>query len=122
MTRQTFGALLAAAALATLTVGCGDSDDEPASTDAAAGGGDTGAAITIEGFAFSGPVAVEPGATVEVTNLDGAVHTLTSPDGEFNTEQIPSGETTTFVAPSEPGTYDFVCLIHPTMTGSLDVG
>ena len=49
-------------------------------------------------------------------------HTVTAADGSFDSGQIPSGNAVSFVAPSAPGTYQFVCTIHPSMQGQLIVG
>jgi plastocyanin len=90
-------------------------------------GADTGtgaaasATITISNFDFGGQVVVAPGATITVSNTDDAPHTVTADNGEFDTDQIGAGSTTTFVAPTEPGTYQFFCGVHPSMTGSLVV-
>jgi plastocyanin len=56
-----------------------------------------------------------------VANLDAAQHTLTADDGSFNTEGIDGGAITSMTAPDAPGTYAFVCRIHPSMTGTLTV-
>jgi plastocyanin len=85
-------------------------------TDAPAGG-----TITISDFDFGGETVVAPGATITVSNTDGAPHTVTADDGEFDTGQIAGGESATFTAPTEPGTYEFFCGVHPSMTGSLVV-
>ena len=101
---------------------------------APAGGGDDGsdgaddatssgpAAITIVDFDFSGQTAVVPGATIEVTNLDGATHTLTSVDELFDTNRLGRDGSATIVAPDQPGTYEFFCVVHPGMRGELTVG
>jgi plastocyanin len=80
----------------------------------------TGAAMTIADFGFS-PVTVAAGATVTVTNADGAPHTVTAVGGEFATGLIDAGATATFVAPTQPGTYTFFCEVHPTMQATLVV-
>jgi plastocyanin len=80
-----------------------------------------GPTIQIEGFAFSALDPVDPGTDVTVANLDGAQHTLTAGDGSFNTGGLDGGSTITITAPDVPGTYSFVCNIHPSMTGSLTV-
>jgi plastocyanin len=80
-----------------------------------------GPTIEIEGFAFSALDPVAPGTEVAVANLDAAQHTLTADDGSFNTEGIDGGATTAITAPDSPGTYAFVCRIHPSMTGTLTV-
>jgi plastocyanin len=76
------------------------------------------AAMTIADFTFSSATAA-PGATVTVTNADGVQHTASSPD--FDTGVIDAGAAGTFVAPAAPGTYEFICNIHPTMQGELVV-
>ncbi len=94
---------------------------------AAAGGEEAAAppaaptAISIEGFAFSSSGSVAAGSPIEVTNLDGADHTLTANNGEFDTGTLGQGQTATISAPSTPGTYEFFCVIHPSMTGQLVV-
>ena len=78
-------------------------------------------AISIEGFAFAPIGAVAPGAPIAVTNLDSADHTLTAVDGAFDTGTIGQNELVTIAAPATPGTYEFFCEIHPSMTGQLIV-
>jgi plastocyanin len=80
-----------------------------------------GPTIQIEGFAFSALDPVAPGTEIVVANLDGAQHTLTADDGSFNSGGLDGGGATTITAPDAPGTYTFVCNIHPSMAGSLTV-
>ena len=80
-----------------------------------------GAAIQIADFSFGGPRTVAAGAVVQVTNADAAAHTLTATSGAFDTGVVDQGATVSFTAPAEPGTYEFICEIHPSMTGSLVV-
>jgi plastocyanin len=80
-----------------------------------------GPTIQIEGFAFSTLDPVAPGTEIDVANLDGTQHTLTADDGSFNTDGLDGGATITITAPDAPGTYTFVCNIHPSMSGSLTV-
>jgi plastocyanin len=80
-----------------------------------------GPTIQIEGFAFSALDPVAPGTEIVVANLDGAQHTLTADDGSFNSGGLDGGSTITITAPDVPGTYTFVCNIHPSMIGSLTV-
>lgn len=79
------------------------------------------AAITIADFSFGGSRTVAAGGVVQVSNADAAAHTLTASDGAFDTGSVDEGVVTSFTAPGTPGTYDFFCEIHPSMTGSLVV-
>lgn len=79
------------------------------------------AAITIEGFAFGGSTVVAPGQAVTVTNRDSAPHTVTARDGSFDTGTINGGGETTLTLPTQPGTYEFFCAIHPSMVGTVTV-
>jgi len=93
-----------------------------AATPAAAGAPTAAASavITIADFGFS-PLTVTAGATVTVTNNDGAPHTVTAVGGEFATGLIDPGAAVAFVAPTQPGTYTYFCDVHPTMQGTLVV-
>lgn len=78
--------------------------------------------VTIKDFAFRpADLTVAPGATVIVTNRDPVTHTFTARDRRFNTGDIAPGRTVTVRAPSKPGRYGFLCLIHQYMTGTLVV-
>ncbi len=79
------------------------------------------AAIDIADFSFGQPRTVGVGGAVEVTNADDTAHTLTADGGAFDTGAVDGGSTVSFTAPGTPGTYDFFCAIHPSMTGSLVV-
>ena len=56
-----------------------------------------------------------------MSNADAAAHTLTAKGGAFDTGTVDQGVVTSFTAPAAPGTYEFFCEIHPSMTGSLVV-
>lgn len=77
--------------------------------------------ITIEGFAFSSTAPIAAGSPIAVTNLDGAEHTLTARDGAFDTGTLAQNDVGLIAAPTAPGTYEFFCVIHPSMTGQLVV-
>jgi len=100
-------------------------DEQPGGYGAAtgddAGGGTDGATLEIRDFTFAA-TNVAPGGQVVVANADSATHTATAQDGTFDSGDVPGGGTTTFQAPTEPGSYDFACEIHPDMTGTLIVG
>jgi plastocyanin len=80
------------------------------------------ATIEVNGFQFSGQVRVAPGGTVTVVNRDSAPHTATARNRSFDTGTIAAGASGSFTAPNEPGTYQFFCALHPSMTGTLVVG
>ncbi len=117
-----------------LLVACGDDDDVPTadaseqtstsevrSSEEAAASGDT---VTIERSRFD-PQALEVATGTEVTfeNLDSYAHTVTSADGsaaEFDSGELAGDETfeQTF---AEPGSYEYICEIHPTMRAEIVV-
>jgi len=79
------------------------------------------ASVAIEGFAFSPQsVTVNVGDTVTWTNGDAAPHTATAGDGSFDTGTISQGQSgsATF---DTAGTFAYICEIHPTMTGTVEV-
>jgi len=85
------------------------------------GGTPTAVAITIENFDFGQPRTVSTGADVQVSNAEAEAHTMTARNGAFDTGSVDEGTSVTFKAPSVPGTYEFYCDIHPSMTGQLVV-
>ena len=92
-----------------------------ADTGGGGAGGAGAATLEIRDFSF-GATSVAPGGQVVVDNADSATHTATAGDGAFDSGEVGGGSTTTFAAPTEPGSYDFACEIHPDMTGTLTVG
>lgn len=88
-------------------------------------GGETQTAageVTIIDFAFS-PEVVETsvGQPVTWTNEDSATHTVTSDgDGPTASGDLASGETYE-VAFDAAGTFEYICTIHPTMRGTVEV-
>ena len=78
--------------------------------------------VVIKNFGF-GPatMVVSPGTKITVVNQDKAPHTMTAVNKAFDTGTIPGGQSGVLTAPSTPGTYPYVCTIHPSMTGTLIV-
>jgi amicyanin len=77
--------------------------------------------VTISDFAFSpATVTIAAGDTVTWTNTDPVVHTATSTSGAFDSGDIAQGDTFSFTF-TTPGTYDYFCTPHPTMTGRIVV-
>jgi plastocyanin len=79
--------------------------------------------VTIAGFAYSPePLQVKPGETVSVSNNDDASHTVTSATGgQFESGNVAHDQKVTFTAPTQPGTYNYICKYHPRMHGTLVV-
>jgi plastocyanin len=94
---------------------CGTSDASTAATAA-----DTdGPTVTIEDMAFAPEtLTVEAGDTVTWVWKDGAIdHDVAGDD--FRSEVMSEG---TFSHRfDEPGTHDYVCTLHPNMTGRIEV-
>ncbi|MGW6208419.1 cupredoxin domain-containing protein [Streptomyces sp. NPDC055089] len=120
-------AVAASVACATALAGCsgggGGSSPSASPTPPSASRSAGGALITIKDFAFHpAALTVAPGTKVTVINKDAATHTVTATaDGAFDTGQVKSGQKVTFDAPARPGSYPYICTIHPTMNGSLTV-
>lgn len=79
------------------------------------------ATVSIRDFSFA-PVAmtVAPGTTVHWKNLDGEPHTVRSVDSGFRSGPLDQNDSFTYKF-DKPGTYRYVCSIHPQMTGTIIV-
>ncbi len=90
------------------------------------GGGTTGGAtggtqVSIADFSFApATLTVAQGATVTWTNNGLARHTVAADDGSFHSPDVRNGQTysRTFAT---PGTYTYLCDIHPEMKGTIAV-
>jgi plastocyanin len=82
--------------------------------------GDADHQMVISGFAFSGPDTVRVGDTILVINDDTFPHTWTSEDGGWASGTLSTGQTF-FYTFETAGTFDFLCTIHPEMTGTITV-
>lgn len=65
-------------------------------------------------------ITVKTGATVTWTNKDGEPHTVVSDSGLFRSAALDTNESFSFRF-DKPGTYHYVCSIHPRMTGTIEV-
>lgn len=94
---------------------------------AAAAGQSTAAAgseiaVEIVDFAFGpGELTVPAGSTVVWRNNDGFDHTIAFADDVFPESPVMAQGDTFAMTFAEPGTYAYVCGIHPRMTGSIVV-
>jgi plastocyanin len=76
--------------------------------------------VSIANFAFSpATVTVNVGDRVTWTNHDSTAHTATS-GSAWSTGDIAPGSSKSITF-SRAGTYDYICAIHPTMTGQVVV-
>lgn len=108
---------------------------DPLAVSCVAGGG-APTSVDIEGFAFAPRTArIEAGGGVTFTNLDATDHSIWSPtrvagapawqsvgsDPAFRLPEVlhrGDASTCTFTA---PGTYRYLCGVHNSMTGTIDV-
>ncbi|ACU71443.1 blue (type 1) copper domain protein [Catenulispora acidiphila DSM 44928] len=82
-----------------------------------------GNAVAIKGFAFSpAALSVKVGTTVTWTNQDSDAHTVTSQGsgGPLNSAALATGQTYSYTF-TKPGTYSYLCTIHPFMTATVTV-
>jgi plastocyanin len=77
--------------------------------------------VTIEGFEFRPPVvAVKQGDIVEWRNRDILPHTATAQPAGFDSGEIAAGASYRLTAKAK-GRFDYICTLHPTMKGTLNV-
>jgi amicyanin len=80
-----------------------------------------GTAVAISDFKFNPATLTVPvGTTVTWTNQDEEPHTLAAKDGSFHSPGIDTHGTYSFTF-TTPGSYDYICSIHPFMTGTVVV-
>ncbi len=129
MNRPLLLLLAPAAALALAACGGGSQPAVAATADpqatspappAAAQGAVTTTSVAIANFAFSPAViTVKAGAAVTWTNRDEDAHTIAI-RGARASEPLQNGETYTHTF-AQPGTYAYICSIHPFMHGMVVV-
>ena len=116
--------LIATAALLTTFVLGACSDDDPAPTDSANGSAETAAggdAVTIVDFTYKpADLEIEAGTTVTFTNEDDFAHTATAKDKSFDTGNLDKDGSAEHTF-EEAGTFDYLCTIHNSMTGTITV-
>jgi plastocyanin len=79
------------------------------------------AGVTIASFKFA-PASVNATAKQPITwtNKDGAPHQIVVASKNLKTAVLNNGQSGALTI-AEPGTYDYVCGIHPTMKGKIVV-
>jgi len=76
--------------------------------------------VAIIDFSFNpSNITIDVGTTVRWTNQDGVAHTSTA-DGTWDSGSLANGETFEYTFNSS-GTFNYICSIHPVMTGSVTV-
>jgi plastocyanin len=77
--------------------------------------------VIIEAMSFKPQVLVaHPGDRIIWINKDPFPHTVTSTDGKFDSHLIAPDGSWTYVA-RKVGEYDYVCALHVTMKGRVEV-
>ena len=135
--------LLALVALAVVAAGCGGGDDDdgdsgngggnaPAAEEPAApkaeddGGGSGGTApgtqVSMKDIKFNpGTVTIKAGGKVTWTNDDSVGHDVTADDFESGSPGGIDGGSTFSHTFKKPGTFAYVCSVHPGMKGTVKV-
>lgn len=86
-----------------------------------------GCELTVEGCYNVPMLTVPVGTTIAFSNTDSVAHTIASGSptdgmtGVFGSGLVLAGATYEFTV-HEKGTYDYYCLVHPWMTGTIVVG
>jgi plastocyanin len=94
---------------------CGASDASPAAT----AGDNDGRTVVIEDLAFAPEtLTVEAGDTLTWVWRDGSINHDVSGD-DFASEVMSEGTFRNRF--DDPGTYNYVCTLHPNMTGTIEV-
>jgi plastocyanin len=81
----------------------------------------SGTQVDITNFAFApAAVTVPAGTAVTWTNHDDEPHTVVARDGSFRSPALDTDATYRFTF-TTPGTFDYICSIHPMMTATVVV-
>jgi plastocyanin len=77
--------------------------------------------VAIRGYAYQPQsLVVRVGTRVVWVNDDAVAHTVTSSIGAFNSGSIAPGQSVSYTF-TVPGTYQYMCTIHPGMRGTITV-
>ncbi len=78
-------------------------------------------AVAIQNYQFEpAAVTVPSGTTVTWTQRDIDLHTVTASDKSFDSGELETGKSFAFTF-SKPGSYSYVCALHPFMRGVVVV-
>jgi plastocyanin len=82
---------------------------------------DAGKQVAVKDFMFSPmTLTISRGTTVTWKNLDGEPHLAVSLDGVFRSPALDQNDTFSYKF-DKPGTYKYICTIHPQMKGTIIV-
>lgn len=116
-----FPAAAAVTALAITASACSGTPAAPAAPASTSSAPVPGTAVSIDNFAFApATLTVHRGDTVTWTNHDEEPHTVAAGDGSFRSPGMDSNATFSFTF-TNPGSYDYICSIHPSMHGTVVV-
>ena len=122
--RRSFPVRLTAAVVgAVALVGCGGGKDDKDAKSPPPGPLSGEAPVRIVNFEFKPQtVVVKPGTKVTWTNEDTHIHDVkdTSPLATPVSQEMSKGHTFS-ITYAQPGSYTYVCGIHPYMTGTVEV-
>jgi len=77
--------------------------------------------VKIDNFTFSpATITVAAGTQVTWTNHDDIPHNVVADDTSFKSKTLDTDEKFTYTF-TKPGTYSYLCTIHPKMTGKVVV-
>lgn len=77
--------------------------------------------VTVRGFAYlPANLIVARGTQVVWTNKDDTPHTVTATDRGFHSPPLDTGDTFAHTF-DRSGRYQYVCTLHPQMTGTVEV-
>jgi plastocyanin len=112
-------------AAAILLVACSGAPKPPAAAGTLAPAAAGAQTVVIQSFKFQpATLTVKAGETVEWKNEDIVPHTATAAEVShtraFDSSSIAKGGSRKWVA-STPGTYDYICTLHPNMKGRVVV-
>ena len=108
-----FRLMLSAASVAALTC--------LAACNASAAENPSATVVIAKDFMFSpNTLTISAGSTVTWTNHDEEPHTVVSDNGAFRSGAMDTNESFSFEF-DKPGTYRFICSIHPQMVGTIVV-
>ncbi len=114
------GALPGGSAMPGMTMSPSGSAGTAAGSDAVPASGN---AVAIKNFAFApAALTVKAGTTVTWTNQDTDAHTVTSQNnsGPLASAALSTGQSYSYTF-TKPGTYAYLCTIHPFMTATVTV-